>query len=57
MKRALFLTMVILLVAGFATAKTPVTPITKYDLKDLKEQRTRQNKTGNKTEDRVRLVY
>jgi hypothetical protein len=36
MKRALFLTMVILLVAGFATAKTPVTPITKHDLKDLK---------------------
>ena len=28
--------MVILLVAGFATAKTPVTPITKHDLKDLK---------------------
>ena len=36
MKRALFLTMVILLVAVFATAKAPVTPITKHDLKDLK---------------------
>lgn len=36
MKRALFLTLVILLVAGFATAKTPITPITKHDLKDLK---------------------
>ena len=36
MKRALFLTMMILLVAGFATAKTPVMPITKHYLKDLK---------------------
>ena len=36
MKRALFLTLVILLVAAFASAKTSVTPITKHDLKDLK---------------------
>ena len=36
MKKAFFLTMVILLVAVFATAKPPVTPITKHDLKDLK---------------------
>jgi hypothetical protein len=33
MKRALFLAMVILLVAVFAAAKPPVTPITKEDLK------------------------
>jgi hypothetical protein len=36
MKKALFLTMMILLAAAFATAKTPLTPITKDDLKDLK---------------------
>lgn len=36
MKKALFLIMIILLVAAFATAKTPIMPITKHDLKDLK---------------------
>lgn len=36
MKRVIFLTIVILLVAVFATAKPPITPITKDDLKDLK---------------------
>jgi hypothetical protein len=36
MKKAIFLTIVILLIASFATAKTPITPITKDDLKDLK---------------------
>ena len=36
MKRALLLTMVIILVAGFANAKPPLTPITRNDLKDLK---------------------
>jgi hypothetical protein len=36
MNRILFLTMAILLLAVFATAKTPLTPITKDDLKDLK---------------------
>lgn len=36
MKRALFLTTVILLVVGLAAAKALVTPITLADLKDLK---------------------
>jgi hypothetical protein len=36
MKRAIFLTMVILLVAVFAAAKPQITPITKHDLKDFK---------------------
>lgn len=36
MKRALFLAMVILLVSGFAIAKTAETPITPADLTDLK---------------------
>jgi hypothetical protein len=40
MKKAFFLTMVILLIVGFATAKTPVTPITQNDLKDLKGEWT-----------------
>ena len=36
MKRALFLAMVIVLVSGFAIAKTADTPITPADLTDLK---------------------
>ena len=36
MKRALFLAMVIVLVSGFAIAKTAETPITPADLTDLK---------------------
>jgi hypothetical protein len=35
-KKILFLTMVILLFVGFATAKAPFTPISQDDLKDLK---------------------
>jgi hypothetical protein len=36
MKRAIFLAMMILLVAAFAIAKPPVTPISQDNLKDLK---------------------
>jgi hypothetical protein len=40
MKRVLFLAMVIVLVGGFAIAKTVDTPITVADLKDLKGEWT-----------------
>ena len=40
MKKVLFLTMVILLFVGFATAKAPFTPISQSDLKDLKGEWT-----------------
>jgi hypothetical protein len=40
MKKVLFVTMLILLFVGLATAKTPFTPISPDDLKDLKGEWT-----------------
>jgi hypothetical protein len=53
MKRALFLAMVILLVSGFAIAKTAETPITPADLTDLKGAWTgqRSGKAGTNRTD------
>lgn len=53
MKRALFLAMVIVLVSGFAIAKTADTPITPADLTDLKGAWTgeRSIKGGNQRTD------
>ena len=53
MKRALFLAMVIVLVSGFAIAKTADTPITPADLTDLKGAWTgqRSGKTGTNRTD------
>ena len=54
MKRALFLAMVIVLVSGFAIAKTAETPITPADLTDLKGAWTGQ-RSGRTGTDRTDL--
>lgn len=53
MKRALFLAIVIVLVSGFAIAKTAYTPITPADLTDLKGAwiGQRSDKTGTNRTD------